>query len=59
MAYGGSWARGEIRAVAATATLDLSQVCDPHPSSQQCWMFNPLSKARDPTRVLMDVSRVP
>ena len=31
----------------ATATWDLSQVCDLHHSSQQCQILNPLSKARD------------
>ena len=30
----------------ATATPDLSSVCDLH-SSQQCWILNPLSEARD------------
>ena len=33
----------------ATATLDLSCVCDPHHSSRQCWILNPLSKSRDRT----------
>ena len=31
----------------ATATPDLSQVCDVYHSSQQCWILNPLSEARD------------
>ena len=42
----------------ATATPDLSCVCDLHRSSQQCQMRNPLSKARDRTQVFMDTSRV-
>ena len=42
-----------------TATQDLSRVCDLHHSSQQHRVLNPLSKARDPTRILMDPSRVP
>ena len=42
----------------ATATQYLSHVCDLHHSSQQCQILNPLSKARDQTRVLMDTSRV-
>jgi len=42
----------------ATAMLDLSLVCDVHHSSQQCWILNPLSWARDRTRVLMDPSQV-
>ena len=53
MVYGGSQARGQIRAVAAlayttaTATLDLSHVCDLHHSSWQCRILNPLSETRD------------
>ena len=31
-------------------------VCDPHHSSQHCWILNTLSEARDQTRVLMDTS---
>ena len=31
----------------AMATPDLSLVCDLHHSSQQGWILNPLSKARD------------
>ena len=42
----------------AIATQDLSLVCDLHHSSQQCWILNPLCKARDRTRVLMDTSWV-
>ena len=42
----------------ATATQDLSRVCDLHHSSRQCQIFNPLSEARDRTQVLMDASRV-
>ena len=37
----------------ATATPDLSRVCDLHHSSQQHWLLNPLSEARDRTRNLM------
>ena len=40
----------------ATATLDLSCVCDLHHSSWQCRILNPLSKARDGTYVLIDTS---
>ena len=46
MASGGSQARGRIRA-AATATPDLSLVCNLHHSSQHHQILNPLSKARD------------
>ena len=38
----------------ATATQDPSRICDLHHSSQHCWKLNPLGKARDQTRVLMD-----
>ena len=31
----------------ATATPDLSCVCNLHHSLWQCWILNPLSKARD------------
>jgi len=54
MAYGGSQARGPVKAVAyttatATATGDLSHICDAHHRSWQCQILNPLSEARDPT----------
>ena len=42
----------------ATATRDPSHVFDPHHSSQQRQILNPLMKARDRTRVLMDASQV-
>ena len=42
----------------ATATRDLSYVCDLYHSSWQCWILNPLSKAKDRTRVLKDTSQV-
>ena len=41
-----------------TATRDPSHVCNLYPSSQQHWILNPLSEARDQTPVLMDTSRV-
>ena len=37
----------------ATATQDLSGVCDLHHSSRQCPILNPLSKARNQTHNLM------
>ena len=40
----------------ATAMQDLSQVCDLHHSSQQCQILNPLTEARDQTRILTDTS---
>ena len=42
----------------ATATQDLSSFCDLYHGSWQCWILNPLSRARDQTRILMDISRV-
>ena len=42
----------------ATATLDLSCVCNLHHSSQQRRMLNSLIEARDWTHVLMDTSQV-
>ena len=56
-AYGDSQARGLIRAT-ATATPDPSRICDPHHSSWQHQILNPLSKARDQTCLLMDASQV-
>ena len=41
-----------------TATPDQSQVCNPHHGSWPCRITNPLSKARDRTRVLMDTSQI-
>ena len=38
----------------ATATLDLSHICDLCCSLRQCWILNPLSEAGDWTRILMD-----
>ena len=40
------------------ATQDLDLICDLHYSSQQHWILNPLSKARDWTCLLMDTSQV-
>uniref|UniRef100_A0A8D0NWU8 Neurolysin, mitochondrial n=1 Tax=Sus scrofa TaxID=9823 RepID=A0A8D0NWU8_PIG len=41
----------------ASAMLGLSYICDLHHSSQQCPILNPVSEARDRTRILMDTSR--
>ena len=53
-AYQSSQARGQVRAAAAardtdTETQDLSCVSSPYYSSQQHWILNPLSKAKDQT----------
>ena len=42
----------------ATAMLDLSHICNLHHSSLQRRILNPLSKARDRTCILMDLSWV-
>ena len=42
----------------ATATPDLSCICNLYHSSGQCYIFNPLSRARDQTCTLMDTSWV-
>ena len=42
----------------ATATPDPSRVCDLPHCSQQHWILNPLSQARDGTRSPVDTSRV-
>ena len=56
MAYGSSQARGKIRATVAGLIPDPSHVCALHHSSQQCQIPNPLSEARDQTRILMNPS---
>ena len=38
----------------ATATQELSHICDLHHSSQQRQILNPLSKARDQNHILAD-----
>jgi len=44
--------------VTATSDPDPSLVCNLHHSSQQRWILNPLSEARDQTCVLMDTSQI-
>ena len=41
-----------------TATQDPSHICDLHHSSRQCQIPDPLSEARDQTRLLMDTSQI-
>ena len=58
VAYGGSQARGWIRTTAASPHHNHSNARSeprlrPNHSSQQCWIHNPLSKARDWTRKLL------
>ena len=45
-----------MRDPTATATWDLSLVCDLHHSSWQHPILNPLSEARDRTHNLMDLA---
>ena len=61
VAYGSSWARGQIGASAeacaiatATVMLDLSCICDLCHSLRQSWILNPLSEATDQTHILVD-----
>ena len=42
----------------ASATWDLSHICDLHHRSQQCWILNPLSEAGDQTCILMDADQI-
>ena len=42
----------------AIATWDLSCVCGLHYSSQQHRILNPLSKVRDQTHILRDISQI-
>ena len=42
----------------ATATQDLSCICDLHHGSRQSQILNPLRKARDQINILMDPSQV-
>ena len=63
VAYGGSQAKGpselQLPAYAtAIATLDLSHVFNPYHRSQQCQIPDPLSEARDRTRILMDTTLI-
>ena len=58
MTYGGSQARGQIRATAARyttaiATRDPDRACDLHHGSRQHHIPDPLNEARDRTRILM------
>ena len=47
-----------LASTTATATSDLSRICDLHHSSWQCQILNSLSEARDPTRNLMVPSQI-
>ena len=44
--------------ITATATPNLSHICALHHSSRQCQILNLLSKAKDQTHILMDISQV-
>ena len=51
------WHR-EVPRLGATATWDPSHVQDPHHSSRQHQIHNPLREARDQTHVLMGASQI-
>ena len=58
-AFGSSRARSQtgdaaVAYATATATPDLSHICNLHHSLRQCWLLNPLKEARDQTRSLTD-----
>ena len=60
-AYRSSWARGQIGVVAyvtATATLDLSHICELHGSLGQHRIFNLRGEARDGTHILKETNQV-
>ena len=62
-AHGGSQARGWIGAVATDLHHSHSKArselfLQPTQSSRQCWILNPLSKARDWTHNLMDSGQI-
>ena len=42
----------------ATATPDPSHICDPCLSLRKLQILNPLSEARDQTRILMETSQI-
>ena len=60
--YGSSQARCQIRQMlaytTATATQDLSRLCDLHYNSRQRWIPNPLTVARDWSCILVDTSHI-
>ena len=56
VAYGSSWARGGIGAIAVGHGSVASRMCDLHHSSWQHQILNPLNEARDWMHILMDTS---
>ena len=63
MAYGSSQARGRIGAIGTSPHHSHSNVGSkpslwPIPSSWQCWVPDPLSKARDQTHILTHTSQI-
>ena len=55
---GVEWELHLLAHATATATPDLSRLCDLRCSLQQRQILNPLSEARDETHILMDTSQV-
>ena len=58
MSYGGPQAKGRIAYVIATATWDPHCVCDPHHSLLQPQIPDPLSDARNLTRIPVDTNGI-
>ena len=56
------WLRSRVAVALAKAdsysNTESKPVCNLHHSSWQCRILNPLSKARDQTYILMDISQV-
>ena len=63
VAYGSPrlWVKSKLHLPAyatVIATWGPSHICNLHHSSWQCWIPDPLSKARDRTHILMDTSQI-
>ena len=65
VAYGSSWARGRMNQSCSCRPTPQTQqhripshICNLHHNSWHCQILNPLSKARDPTYISLDTSRV-
>ena len=52
---GVEWELHLLAYTTVTATWNLGCVCNLYPSSQQCWILNPLSDTRDRTPILLDL----
>ena len=63
MAYGSSQARGQIGAAAGAYATAMATRSEPHLQPtlqlQQCWIFNPLRKAKNQTHILKETTLGP